>query len=174
MNPLILGMDISSTAIGYVVRNGAVIDRGVIRLDGKAHIGARCVVARDALAALLDRIVVDAIAIESPVARFASAIIPQCRVGGVVLELAERRGIVTCEIAPAEAKRALASNGDASKAQMLAAAAAHFGYDGDALAYVARRGEWIAITSGMGVYSEHEADALGVAMAAARKVEVLA
>lgn len=168
----ILGLDISSTAIGYVLRNGVVFDRGVIRLNPKAHIGARCVAARDALAALLDQHVVDAIAVESPVARFASAIIPQCRVSGIALELAERRGIVACEITPAEAKKALAGDGDASKEQMLIAAARHFGFAADALTYIKRRGDWIALMSGMVVYTEHEADALGVAMAAAGKVEV--
>lgn len=169
----ILGLDISSVTIGFVLRNGAVLDRGVIRLNPKAHIGARCVAARDALTTLLDQHVVDAIAVESPVARFASAIIPQCRVSGVVLELAERRGIVACEITPAEAKHALAGDGDASKEQMLQTAAEPFGFSAAALAYTKLRGDWVALAGGAVVYGEHEADALGVAMAAAGKVEVV-
>jgi Holliday junction resolvasome RuvABC endonuclease subunit len=173
VNVLILGLDVSSTAIGYVVRNGAVVDRGVIRLDSKAQIGVRCVAAHDAVATLLDQHAVDLLAIESPVVRFGSCV-PQIRVSGAVLELAARRGLLTIEIAPKEAKRVLAGDGDASKQQMLMAAAEAFGFEIEALAYVMRRGDWIAITSGCGVFCEHEADALAVAVAAAGKVEVVA
>lgn len=172
MNAFILGLDISSNAIGYVLRDSVVMDRGVIRLDSRSVIGARCVAARDALSAILDLYVVDAIAVESPVARFAKAVIPQARMSGCLLELAERRGILTCEITPSAAKLALAEDGAASKEQMLRAAASHFGYEAEALAYIKRRGDWMALTSSAGVYSEHEADALGVALAAAKIVSV--
>lgn len=173
MNPLILGLDISSVAIGFVLRNGVVLDRGVHRLQG-ADIGVRCQSAYDVLALLLDRYLqIDCLAIESPVARFAKAVIPQARVSGAVLTLAAQRWKPVIEVTPSEAKKALAGDGDASKEQMLMAAAPHFGYAADALAYVKVRGDWIALTSGMGIYSEHEADALGVALSASKKVEIL-
>lgn len=169
----ILGLDISSTTIGYVLYSSAVHAHGMHRLQG-ADIAVRCQTAYDILTLLLDRWPqIDCLAIESPVARFAKAIIPQARVSGAVLTLAAQRWKHVIEITPGAAKRALAENGDASKEQMLMAAARHFGYGADALAYIKQRGNWIAITSGCGVYSEHEADALGVAMAAAGKVEVV-
>jgi Holliday junction resolvasome RuvABC endonuclease subunit len=173
MNALILALDISSTAIGWCFRNSAVVSRGVIRLSLNQHIGARCCVARDALEKLLDQHAVDLVAIESPVARFASAIIPQCRVSGALLELVARLDVLACEVAPAVAKLALTGDGAASKQQMLEAAAAHFGYKDRALAYVKRRGDWCAVSDGAAAFWEHEADALGVAICAAGMVEVV-
>jgi Holliday junction resolvasome RuvABC endonuclease subunit len=175
MTPFILSLDISSTAIGWCLHNGAVLAHGVIRLSPNQHIGARCCVARDALEKLLDQHAVDLVAVESPVARFASAIIPQCRVSGAILELAARLDVLACEITPAAAKLALAGDGAASKQQMLMAAAAHFGYDMQTLAYAKHRSDWIAYRPGniSALYSEHEADALGVAIGAAEMVEVV-
>lgn len=172
MNALILGLDISSTAIGYVLRGGTVHQRGVIRLDKDAPIGQRCVAARDAVEQILEQHAIDCLAIESPVARFAKAIIPQARMSGVILELAERRGILTCEVTPTAAKLALAGDGAATKREMLQAAAEHFGYHADALGYVEWRGEWWACWATVREYSEHEADALAVAISAATKVIV--
>ena len=171
-NAFILGLDISSSAIGWCLLQGIVADRGVIRLDKKAPIGVRCVAARDAVAALLDQHAIDCLAIESPVVRFGSCI-PQIRVSGCILELAERRGILTCEVTPTAAKLVLAEDGAATKLDMMMAAAPHFGYRNDALAYVKVRGDWAAIRSGADVFSEHAADALGVALAASKMVEVV-
>lgn len=172
MNAFILGLDISSTAIGWVLLQGIVADRGVIRLDGKAPIGQRCVAARDAVESLLDQHAVDAVAIESPVARFAKAIIPQARMSGVILELTERRGILTCEVTPSAAKLALAGDGAATKREMLQAAAGHFGYKAKELEYRHYRDEWGAWRGEVRVYAEHHADALGVCLSAATKVIV--
>jgi len=172
MSAFILGLDISSTCVGYVAHAGAVRDHGVIRLDKTAWIGQRCVAARDAVAAILDQYAVDCVVVESPVCRYAKAVIPQARVSGALLELAERRGIMAVEVTPSAAKLALAGDGAATKREMLQAAAAHFGYEADALAYIERRGDWMALTSGAGVYSEHEADALGLCLAMVGKVEI--
>lgn len=49
MNAFILGLDISSSAIGWCLRKDCVVDHGVIRLDKEAWIGKRCVAARDGL-----------------------------------------------------------------------------------------------------------------------------
>lgn len=170
----ILAFDCSSTTIGWVACDGErVIDRGVIRLDPKADIGKRCLVAKRKIDALLDRYPIDAVAIESPVARFAKAIIPQIRVGAMVFLACAERSIAWCEVAPKEAKKALTEDGAATKREMLEAAAPHFGYDAEALAYRCYKGEWIAELGEDVVFREHEADALGVAMRAAGMVEVV-
>jgi Holliday junction resolvasome RuvABC endonuclease subunit len=171
---LILGLDYSSAAIGWCVRNSHVVDRGVIRLDKKADISERCWSAQRAVEDLLMRHAVDAVALESPVARFAKAVIPQARISGVVLATLAQHSRAWCEVTPTAAKLALAEDGAATKREMLEAAAAHFGYDSATLVYRSRRDEWAAWLDGCGAceYSEHEADALGVALAAAGKVEV--
>jgi Holliday junction resolvasome RuvABC endonuclease subunit len=173
MTALILALDISSAAIGWCLRNSAVVSHGVVRLDPKQCIGARCVKARNEISSLLFWRHPDALAIESPVARFAKAIIPQCRVSGCVLEAAARLGVLACEITPTAAKSALVGDGGASKQQMLEAAAAHFGYEDRALAYVKQRGDWCAVLDGAVVLWEHEADALGIAICAMKMVEVV-
>lgn len=169
----ILAFDCSSTAIGWVARDGDRVDgRGVIRLPA-ADISERCLVAVREINVLLDRYAVDAVAIESPVARFAKAIIPQTRVGAMVLLACAERSIAWCEVAPKEAKKALTQDGVATKREMLEAAAPHFGYDADELTYRCYREEWIAELGGAVVIREHEADALGVAVRAAGMVEVV-
>lgn len=170
-NATILGLDISSSAIGWCLRNSTVIDRGVIRLP-KDDISERCLTAKNEIEVLLMRYVVDAVAIESPVARFAKAVIPQARVGAMVLLACAEHSLAWCEVTPSAAKLALAEDGAASKEQMLMAAAPHFGYAADALAYIKQRGDWMALTGGAGVFSEHEADALAVAIGAAKLVSV--
>lgn len=169
---VILGLDISSSAIGWCLLQGIVSDHGVIRLDKKLDISERCLSAKNAIENLIARYALDAVALESPVARFASAVIPQARISGVVLATLAQHALAWCEVTPAAAKLALAGDGAASKQQMLQAAAPHFGYAAEALAYIKQRGDWMAITSSAGVFSEHEADALGVALAAAKLVSV--
>jgi Holliday junction resolvasome RuvABC endonuclease subunit len=65
---------------------------------------------------------VDLVVIESPVARFASAIIPQARVSGAVLAQVATDGIAWVEVSPTAAKKLLAGRGDASKQMMIDAA----------------------------------------------------
>jgi Holliday junction resolvasome RuvABC endonuclease subunit len=167
----ILGLDISSSAIGWCLHNGTVLDRGVIRLDSKSDISERCLSAKNEIEVLLMRYAVDAVAIESPVAKFAKAVIPQARVGAMVLLACAEHSLAWCEVTPTAAKLALADDGAAVKREMLEAAARHFCYRADALEYRETRGEWGAWAVDM-LYSEHEADALGVALAAAKMVSV--
>lgn len=171
----ILGLDISSTAIGWAVyegppgiahcpRNGEmggsaislppgaqngtghVRDYGEVYLK-HADINHRCRLARAAVGALLRcHSALDAAAIEAPVARFAKALIPQCLVSGAVRSLLAELDIAICDVSPSEAKRALSGGGAASKTLMQAIAAEH------------------------GVSGEHAADALGVVLAAYGKV----
>ena len=147
-NPHILGLDISSTNLGFCLYAGRVLASGEQKLTGA--IEARCAQAYNALWQLLhDWPAVDVLAIEAPVARFASAVIPQCRVSGAILTLAGQRGIPVVEVSPAAAKFALTGRGGASKDTMMSRARAY------------------------GVVGEHAADALGVALASLRRVEVV-
>lgn len=137
----ILALDISSRHIGVVfVRGPSVVLHTTWDLPGK--IATQCHTARELVRtqiALLGDI--DLIAIESPVAKFAKAVIPQARVSGAVLTALAEAGVAWVEIPPTRAKLALCGSGRASKAEMIAAA---------------------------GLASEHEADALGLARAAQR------
>ena len=147
--PTILGLDVSSTMIGYAIwHDVGVREYGEWALRGS--IDERCRQACACLWLLLDRIVQpDVIAIEAPVARFASAVIAQSRVAGALLTLIGEREIAVLEIAPAAAKRVLTGRGGADKALMQAAARQY------------------------GVVGEHASDALGVARAARQRVEVI-
>lgn len=144
---VILGIDASSTSIGWAILDGATVrDVGTLRLTG-SDIADRCRQARAGVyLVLLNHPDVDAVAIESPVCRFAKALIPQARVSGAILGLLAEKQIAWVEVAPAEAKRAATGRGDASKADMMAAT------DLD---------------------DEHAADACGVAKAALKLVQVL-
>lgn len=156
MTAMLLALDASSTMIGWVLYDGTVIDHGEIRLgfaaakNATADISLRCEQAYTRLADLLDRYgEIDCIAIESPVAQFAKAVIPQARVSGALLCVAALKRLHVVEITPGQAKRALTGMGNASKEEMQAAA----------LAY--------------GVTGEHASDALGVAKAAIGRVKVV-
>lgn len=142
----ILGLDASSTTIGWVVYDGAVQAHGQLLLKGD-DIAERCRQAHTGLNLILSNYpYIDAIALESPVCRFAKAVIPQARVSGALLAAAALRGILTCEVTPSAAKAVLCGAGTASKTLMQAAAVQY------------------------GVNGEHAADALGVALSAYGKV----
>ena len=149
---VVLGLDASSTTIGYCVLQGrtALASGNVLLPDGL--VSARCLQAQRIVFALLERHAPDAVAIESPVVkRFkgkqgqrvdsAGAVIPQARVSGAILAVVEARGLVWQEVPPASGKKALAGAGNADKSAMETFAASY------------------------GVTGEHAADALGVALA---------
>ncbi len=173
--PNILALDISSTAIGwcYLQDDRAPLAKS-IALGSKADIAARCAKAQAEVALLLAACgSVDCVAIEAPVAQHASSVIAQCRVAGAVLAELSAHTLAWCEVAPSVAKRALTGRGDAKKLQMLQAAAAHFNHDPLFLEFAERRGVWAAWMNDYCVYDEHAADALGLALAAAPKVQVV-
>lgn len=148
--PIILALDASSTQIGYCLYQRTVIASGEIGLKDP-DIAVRCRLAYaqfNGLLAVLPRRP-DVIAIESPVARFASAVIPQARVSGALMVAASLAELLVLEVAPQLAKRALAGKGSASKAMMMAAAWSRYGIRG-----------------------EHAADALGIALAAVPLVTI--
>lgn len=66
----------------------------------------------------------DLVVIESPVARYAKVLIPQARVSGAVLARVGLIGVAWLELAPKEAKKSLTGKGNATKAEMIAAASA--------------------------------------------------
>ncbi len=148
----VLGLDCSSTTIGWCVYDGQVRDAGTLKLTGK-DIAERCHQARAGLGlVLLNHPDVDAAAIESPVARYAKAVIPQARVNGAILSLLAEKQIAWVEVTPSEAKATLVGRGNASKAEMMAVATIQ--------------------ARGIAIPDEHAADAVGVAKAALKYVQV--
>lgn len=158
----VLGLDMSSTCIGSAALNG---DRPALeRHDLTGDIGARCASAAAHVAALLDRHAPALVVIESPVARFAKAVIPQARVSGAVLAVLAQRRALWAEVAPARAKQLLCGDGAASKAQMVVAAGARIGLSGEA---VTTRGK-VWLHNGAGFWlSEDMADAYALALCGA-------
>lgn len=148
---VILALDLSSTTIGWVILDGPIVrDQGTVKLTG-ADIANRCRQAFAAVGLMIETHPdVDCVAIESPVARFAKAVIPQARVSGAVLARAALFGLHAIEVTPSQAKRRLTGAGDADKAMMQRAAACY------------------------GVSGEHASDALGVALHAIERIKVMA
>lgn len=143
--PTVLGLDCSSTTIGWCVYDGQVRDAGTLKLTGK-DIAERCRQARAQIGLLLlNHPDVDVASLESPVARYGGAVIPQARVSGAILGLLAEKQILHVEVTPQQAKIALTGRGNASKADMMTAA---------------------------GLDDEHAADACGVARAALKYVQV--
>jgi len=143
--PTILALDASSTMIGYCVYDGTIVASGEIALK-HTDIAVRCRLAFAQFNGLIELypLPFDVIAIESPVARFGSAVIAQARVSGALLVAASLAQLMVVEVAPAAAKKALAGKGNADKKLMQAAAWERYGVRG-----------------------EHAADAVGIALAAA-------
>lgn len=145
--PYILGLDISSVNIGMVLYHGKVLDYAEWTLTGT--IAERCRLAYNRFYTCLERYPhIDCLAIESPVLRFAGCI-PQIRVSGAILTLAGQRGLLHVEVSPTAAKFALAGIGKCSKDTMMARASAY------------------------GVTGEHASDALGVALASLKQIQVV-
>lgn len=149
---LIFGFDISSTNIGWVINDNGHFTHGTIKLKGE--LWPRISAARDAVAKLIiptgPREDAPIIAYEGPAYKASPmAIIAQQRVVGVVVGalLAAYPTAVIEEIAPTSAKKALAGNGRADKHAMIAQARLY-----------------------LPNCTEHEADALGVYMAALGRI----
>jgi len=157
---IILGLDMSSTCIGSAALDGAG-PPALERRDLTGDIGARCAQAATHVAALLDQHRPALVVIESPVNRFAKALIPQARVSGAVLAVLARRQALWTEVAPARAKQVLAGDGAASKAQMLRAAAERL--DLRATRLDVQRGKQVLWHAG-GLLTEDEADAYALAL----------
>jgi len=168
----ILGLDMSSTTIGYAVKTPALFFRwGHADLTG--DIAARCLQGRNEVARLLDTWRPTLVVIESPVARYAKAVLPQARLSGAVLALFAERRVLWQEVAPTVAKRVLCGDGAANKMQMVAAAAERLGCSG--MSGIRRRnGKWALCDGNNEILTEDEADAVALVLCgAAMKVEAL-
>jgi Holliday junction resolvasome RuvABC endonuclease subunit len=172
----ILALDISSSWLGwaYLHPERRPIAKS-IALGAKSDIAERCAKAAREVGLLIAACGdIDCVAIEAPVAQYASAVIAQCRVAGAVLAELAAHNLAWCEVSPAAAKRALAGAGNAQKRDMLAAAAPLRGHDPLFLEIESRRGLWAAWMNDYCVFDEHAADALGIALASMGKaVEVV-
>jgi hypothetical protein len=147
--PTILALDASSTMIGWCVYAGDVLAHGEHKLAG-GDIATRCQTAYDILVLLLKRFpAVDAVAIESPVARFAKRRDPpgpgeRCAAAGGCAEHKLYIEIIACGC-----QEDTGWQGQCRQALMQAKAAER------------------------GVSGEHASDALGIALAAYKRIEVV-
>lgn len=143
---LILAFDISSVALGIVAYDGVrVTHRQTVDLPPKLEIGGRIYLAGIQYTTLIARLQPSAVAYEGPnKGGHINATIQIQRVVGPLLARAYSAEVLVAEIAPASAKKALTGNGRADKKEMIRHAEGMFG------------GHW----------TEHEADALGVALQA--------
>lgn len=173
--PHILALDISSTQIGWCYLHPTLTPLAKsIPLGGRTtDIAGRCLTAQQQLAILIAACgSIDCVAIEAPVAQYASAVIAQCRVAGAVLAEVRAHGLAWQEVSPAAAKRALTGKGNADKREMVMSAAERLGHDPLFLEFESRRSLWAAWMNDYCVYDEHAADALGIGLAAAGRVMV--
>jgi Holliday junction resolvasome RuvABC endonuclease subunit len=111
-----LALDISSDYIG-ICYDGTELE--TIRLKHPA-IANRCDMAGRMIASyILLYCDIDLVVIESPVARYANAVIAQSRVAGAVLAILAQYNLAYIEVSPTSAKKALTGSGKATKQQMM-------------------------------------------------------
>ncbi len=131
----ILGIDpgLRLTGFGVVeVRQGAIepalIEAGVIKLDGKLPVADRLVQLAEDLEGVIGSSGAHQLAVEEVYAHYAhpkTAII-MAHARGVILLCARQRGLAIEQLASTEVKKALTGNGHASKEQMQRAVQAQF------------------------------------------------
>jgi Holliday junction resolvasome RuvABC endonuclease subunit len=167
----ILALDASSTSIGWVLWDGSnALHHGTITLPGE--IGQRLCLAETAIASLISRYCPSVVAIERPAYGRTDAIVPQQRVAGVILLVVARAGLFALEVASNSAKKALADYGKASKSLMITSAAPRLA-GAVPIRVVTLRSSQVAINAaGLVMFTEHTADALGIALAAWNGVKV--
>lgn len=176
----ILGIDTSSTRLGWCVwQDGRVLGHGmvVLRKDGEP-LAQACHQARVTIQMVLlqnDHTDADAIAFEGAASRHASSLIAQSEVRGTLRGLAASCQILDLDITPQGVKKALKCAGNADKKAVIAAAAQYLA-PGQEVTVVKLKGDyWATGRTGTQdqLYSEHEADALGVCLAASKIVKVV-
>jgi crossover junction endodeoxyribonuclease RuvC len=120
----VLGIDPGTRKLGWgvVERRGAklvAIGAGVVSLSPRDPLATRLAAACAAIEALVEDHAPTAVAVEGVFyARFAAAAIQLAHVRGVALLVAEQRGLVIAEYAPALVKRTVAGRGAADKVQL--------------------------------------------------------
>jgi Holliday junction resolvasome RuvABC endonuclease subunit len=172
----ILGLDASSTCIGYALLTDGVITQHSVAVLGNSKdtpIAVRCERARTFTVHCLTVMKPVLVVIESPVARFAKSVIPQARVSGAILAALAQLDALHCEATPGQGKQALTGDGSASKMQMVDAAAEILGLTGDVIRVV--KGKACLVRGTSVKLTEDEADAIGIALHGATvRVEVSA
>ncbi len=158
----ILGLDMSSTAIGWSLLVGDKVEAfGDVTLEG--DIGQRCNAAANEVARLHLRYAPALTVIEAPVARFAKSVIPQARVSGAVLAQLAACRLLWHEATPTAAKLALCGDGAATKREMVIEAAQRLGLPtSDVRTW--RGKQYAHAANGRRVLSEDAADAYGLAL----------
>lgn len=160
----ILALDASSTTIGACWRRPDGSFKTSLAVMG-GDIGERLVAAHNALCDWLDEVQPAFMVYESAYVRFVSAAEPIYQVNGVLLLTAKLRGVPYGKLTPQKGKQALADSGKADKSRMLRAAAEQMGYQVAALTIREKNHQWGAYYDGRLLYTEHEADALGLLLA---------
>jgi crossover junction endodeoxyribonuclease RuvC len=122
----VVGIDPGTRIAGYAVvdfnarGDAAIVDAGVFRLDATAPLATRIHQLFEDITALLAEHSPSHMALEAVFSHtdHARTAIQMAHGRGVVLLAAEMRGLPVAELPPAEVKRALTGNGNATKAQM--------------------------------------------------------
>jgi crossover junction endodeoxyribonuclease RuvC len=149
-SPLILGVDPGSRVTGYgFITHERGVTRcersGVITTSARLSFPDRLLVIHDALAALLEEMRPDEVAVESAFVRKSAAAALQIgHVRGVILVVARKSGARVFEYTAPEVKMAVVRNGSAQKGQV---------------AFMVQR-----LLPGLSPPREDEADALAVAL----------
>lgn len=179
--PKILGIDTSSKRLGWCVwEDGKVLDHGMVMLrrDGEP-LSKACRIARATVATVIlsgGHHDVDAVAFEGAASRHAASLIAQSEVRGSVRGLVASLDILDLDVTPQAVKKALGCPGNATKKAVIESAAQYLIPDQQAVVVCLRGEHWMMRPQAGGLerlYSEDEADALGVCMAAAKIVKVV-
>jgi crossover junction endodeoxyribonuclease RuvC len=131
----VIGIDPGLLRTGYAVVDARrpmaprLIEAGLIRLPPRASVASRLVQLHDDLADLMAEHSPGVVSVEEVFvnAKFARTAVTMAHARGVVLLCAQRAGASLVELAPATIKKAIAGNGQATKAQMQRAVAAQCG-----------------------------------------------
>lgn len=131
----VIGIDPGLLRTGYAVVDARrpmaprLIEAGLIRLPPRASVASRLVQLHDDLADLMAEHSPGVVSVEEVFvnAKFARTAVTMAHARGVVLLSAQRAGASLVELAPATIKKAIAGNGQATKAQMQRAVAAQCG-----------------------------------------------
>jgi Holliday junction resolvasome RuvABC endonuclease subunit len=159
-------IDASSTSLGWVLS-----EDGKLRWGGshqlKGDIEKRVDGAYAFVVGLVEAWQPQEVVVEAPVPGPGhTATVQQARVSGGIILACEHKGVAWVEgPKPNQGKKALTGKGTATKEEMLRAAAPHLGLNPNFLTYKSQKGTWVALLDGEVVLTEHQADAVGVALA---------
>lgn len=131
----VLGIDPGTRIAGFAVvdmdarGDARIVDAGVLRLDASAPLASRLRQLHEDLVEVIEANRPTHMALEGVFAHVehARTAIQMAHGRGIVLLVAEQRGLAVAELPPAEMKRALTGNGRATKAQVKRAVMAQCG-----------------------------------------------